>query len=881
MINRIAGSLVVLSLLSAIILFSPVARATDIDKGWLIQSSAKVPEKGDVVSTTAFKPSDWYPADMPSTVMAALVAAKVYPDPYFGMNMRSIPGVSYNIGQNFSNLPMPEDSPFRVPWWFRKEFQFEKKPGEVAWLQFDGINFRANIWLNGKRLADSKQVAGAYRTYEFNVTDFLSQGQTNALAVEIFAPEPTDLAITWVDWNPMPPDKNMGIWRGVRMRTSGPVSLRYPQVTTKLDLPSLDRAHLTVTAELHNATDRPVSAEWGFRMESSAFTDKVQLAPKETKVVTVNEEKCACLRVDKPRLWWPVQMGPQNLYDIRFQVEADRKPSDLEAIRFGIREVTSELNEQKYRVFKVNGKPVLVRGGGWAPDMMLRPSLEREIAEFKYVKDMNLNTIRFEGKTETRRFLEMCDREGILVIAGWCCCDHWEKSEKWDAEDYEVSALSLRDQLKRIRHHPSLLTWWYGSDGPPIEKAEERYLEVLKSANWPNPYQSSATAKPTTLGGETGLRMTGPYEWVPPHYWYVDTKRGGAYSFNTETSPGPAVPPVESLRLMLPREHLWPIDEYWNYHAGGGAFKTIQVFTNALNKRYGVATGLEDYARKAQMMAYEGERAMFEAYSRNKFVSTGVIQWMMNNAWPSMIWHLYDYYLRPGGGYFGTKKACEPVHIQYSYDDHSIVVVNSTLQDANGLKARVRVLNLDASEKLARDVPVDSPANTSRRIFTVPSIEGLTPTYFVHASLADAAGKTVRTNFYWLSTKPETLNEAKATWYFTPALEFADFTGISSLQRVALNVSSRAETVGEETLTRVTLENPSKSLAFFIRLKLKKGQNGDEILPVLWQDNYISLLPGEKREIAALIQTSRLGGVSPALELEGWNVNSKTQLAGR
>ncbi len=295
-------------------------------------------------------------------------------------------------------------------------------------------------------------------------------------------------------------------------------------------------------------------------------------------------------------------------------MSVDGKTSDQDVIRFGIREATSELNEKGYRVFKINGRPILVRGGGWAADMFLRPSAEREAAEIRYVKDMNLNAIRFEGKTERGRFLELCDREGIMVIAGWCCCDYWERWRQWKDNDYDVATESLRDQIRRIRNHPCLITYWYGSDGPPNARAERNYLAVLKELNWPNSAQASASARKPAVGEPTGIRMTGPYEYVPPVYWYVDKDAGGAYCFNTETSPGPAVPPIESLRQMLPSEHLWPIDEFWSYHAGGGPFKSLGIFTEALNKRLGEAKNVEDYALKAQVMAYDGERAMFEAY---------------------------------------------------------------------------------------------------------------------------------------------------------------------------------------------------------------------------------------------------------------------------
>jgi exo-1,4-beta-D-glucosaminidase len=427
--------------------------------------------------------------------------------------------------------------------------------------------------------------------------------------------------------------------------------------------------------------------------------------------------------------------------------------------------------------------------------------------------------------------------------------------------------------LKRIRNHPSILTWWNGSDNPPPAHVEQRYIDVLKACNWPNPYQSSATAKPTSLTGLTGLKMTGPYEWVPPHYWYVDVKRGGAYGFNTETSPGPAVPPIESLRRMLPADHLWPIDDFWNFHCGGGNFKTLQVFSEAISNRLGAASSAEDYARKAQLMAYEGERAMFEAYARNKYLSTGVIQWMMNNAWPSMIWHLYDYYLRPGGGYFGTKKACEPLHIQYSYDDRSVVVVNGTFQQANGLKASAKLYNVDLTEKFSKETQLDSPADSSKGVFVVPVMDNLSTTYFLRLRLEDAKGRLLSSNLYWLSSRPETLNEEKANWYVTPAKSFADFTALSSLTKATLNGNARLERHAEECSVHVSLENPTPSLAFFVRLKLTKGSGGEELLPILWQDNYISLWPGEKLEIAVRFKPAQLGNQVPALEVEGWNVD--------
>jgi exo-1,4-beta-D-glucosaminidase len=324
---------------------------------------------------------------------------------------------------------------------------------------------------------------------------------------------------------------------------------------------------------------------------------------------------------------------------------------------------------------------------------------------------------------------------------------------------------------------------------------------------------------------------------------------------------------------MLPEEHLWPIDSWWDFHSGGGSFKTIRVFTEALDKRYGKSANVEEYARKSQMMAYEGHRAMFEAYGRNKYTSTGVIQWMLNNAWPSMIWHLYDWYLRPGGSYFGSKIANEPLHVQYSYDDRSVVVVNSYYRAIPNVKVTAKVYNLEMTEKFSREATATIGEDSSTRVFTLPEIAGLTRTYFVFLTLADASGATVSRNFYWLSTTPETLDWDKSTWYYTPTKTFADFTALNNLPPADVQVSAETRHPGATT---VTVRNTGRTLAFGVHLCVKKGADGEEILPVLWEDNYFALLPGETRRISATYSAHDLGKSAPVVEADAWNMKPKT-----
>jgi exo-1,4-beta-D-glucosaminidase len=850
---------------------------------WSIQSSAQVKEKGDVLSQTVFQPRNWYPAKVPSTVAGTLVDNKVYPDPFVGMNLRMMPGCSYPIGANFSLRPMPEDSPFRVSWWYRTEFRLPAGYRDRnIWLHFDGVNFRANIWLNGKQIATADQIAGTFRLHELNIGDTARPGELNTMAVEVFPALPDDLGWTWVDWNPMPPDKNMGIFRDVYLTSSGPLTLRYPQVVTHFDLPSLENAHLTVNAEAHNATGHEVEGVLSGRIEGVRFSQRVKLGPQETRSVSFSPEKFPQLNLLHPRIWWPVHLGAQNLYGLEMEFTADGKVSDRQSTRFGIREITSRLDNQNHLVFKVNGQNVLIRGGGWASDMFLRFMPDRLRTEFQYVKDMNLNTIRLEGQLQPDYFFDLADEYGILIMGGWCCCSHWEhwqhrddykEGPVWDKEDYDIAAKSQADQIRRLRNHPSMLAWLNGSDNPPPPEVEQMYIDILKRYQWPNPFLSSATAKATSVSGATGVKMEGPYEWVPPSYWLLDKKLGGAYGFATEISPGPAVPPLESLQRMIPKEHLWPIDEYWNYHAGGGQFKNIDVFTAALNARYGPAKDLRDYAIKSQMMTYEGQRAMFEAYTGNRYTSTGVIQWMLNNAWPSLIWHLYDYYLMPAGGYFGTKKACEPIHVQYSYDDKSVVAVNTTYQPQKTLKLTAQVYDLNLAEKFSKVTEIDLAADSNFRAFSIPPINDLSATYFLKLTLQNSTGQIVSSNFYWLSTKDDVLDLKETKWYYTPVSSYADMTQLEKLPPVRLAVAGKAVRRGGEEIARVTISNPSRSLAFFVHLQIKRGSSERDVLPVVWQDNYISLLPGERREVTATYKVKDLGNAVAFLAVEGWNIS--------
>jgi len=848
-----------------------------LHRNWQIQSSCEVKAAGEQISSVGFDAKGWHKADIPATVVGALVTDKTYPDPDFGTNLKSFPGMNYSDKNLFANQDMPEGSPFRCSWWYRTEFT--PPAGELKktqWLNFLGINYRANIWVNGHKVADAADVAGTYRSYEFDVSKFLQAGKASAIAVEVFAPEKYDLGITWVDWNPTPPDKDMGIWKEVFLRSSGDVNVRDPFVASKLD-PEYKTAELTISGELRNISDEPVKGVLRAELEGIELQQPVELSGGESKVVKFAPEQFAKLKLAHPRLWWPYRMGTPHLYSAKLSFEIGKHISDVASVTFGIREVTSELTDKGHRLFKVNGRKVLVRGAAWAPDLLFRWSSERLDADLAYVRDMGMNTIRLEGRLDRDEFFEKTDQLGILVMPGWTCCDAWERWKNWTGDQNRVAAASLRDQITRLRNHPSVFVWLNGSDNPPPADVERMYLNIEKELQWPNPTVSSASEQKAAVSGDSGVKMTGPYEYVPPVYWLADSQAGGAYGYNTETSPGPAIPPRESLEKFIPKDHLWPIDDVWNYHAGGERFTTVNIFNDGLNRRYGQATSLDDYERKAQAMTYDGQRAMFEAYARNKYTSTGVIQWMLNNAWPSLIWHLYDYYLVPAGGYFGTKKACEPVHVQYSYDDNSVAVINGTYEPLKRMKVSAKTYGLDAKEMGSREATIDLGADSSTKAFDLTNPDGLTPTYFLKLELRDAAGKLVSENFYWLSTKPDVLDWAKRSdTVYTPQKEFGDLTGLNTLPKVKVTVTKTVNVSGGKPTMTVTVENKSDSVAFMVHPRLTRGKGGDDVTPVFWSDNYFSLMPGEKKAVTARFDSASLRGATPELVVEGWNVEPTT-----
>ena len=841
---------------------------------WQIQASAKAQQSGAEISSAGFATRDWYPVSGRATVMAGLLENGAYQNVFYSDNLRAV------------EEPDASGTMFAIPWWYRTEFTVAKPTQESrTLLRFNGMIPSADVWLNGQQVADHSNVAGAYPVYEFDVTRWIHEG-TNTLALRVPPAEPrTSLTLGWNDWNPAPPDNNMGPWRGVNIVRTGPVEMRVPHVTSTLTLPGLARAALTVKVDVRNLDTLAHDVQITGVAADVPLARTIHLAAGESRTVAFSPADNPRLELHEPRVWWPVGMGAHPLYTAQMVAAVDNVTSDRASATFGVRSVSAHLTPQGYQQFLINGKPVLIRGAGWAPDMFLRDDPKRMETEFGYVLNLGLNTIRNEGMLEDTRFYDLADRNGIMILAGWECCDKWDAAagtggELWNAADEKVAADSMASAARLLRNHPSVIGFLIGSDNAPPATISKMYVDSLHAEDWSLPIIAAAADQGTAETGPSGMKMAGPYTWIPPAYWYAD-KLGGAFGFDSEVSAGASIPLMDDLtRMLSPQEQeaLWKYPQARQFHASTAwsVFATIEPFDTALAKRYGEPKSLADYVEKSQLDNYDNVRAQFEAFNAHRDAanpSTGVIYWMLNNAWPSLHWHLYDYFLNPAGAYFGAKIANEPVHIQYSYDTRAVMLINLTSTVEHGLRAVIRVRNLDGSVAYERRLQdLNLAGDAARQLAMLPVLDGLSRTYFIELELASAGGESISRNVYWLSTQTDELDWAHSNWYLTPLTRYADLTPLQSLPAATSEVRATMRHEGAEDITSVTLTVPasSKAVALFQHVSIKRPAGGEPVLPILWSNNDITLWPGESLTLTAQFAASR--AEVPIVEVSGWNV---------
>ena len=818
------------------------AETLTLSKGWLVQSSEKVHSAGDVLSTPAADVAGWYEATVPSTLMGVLTTNGVEPEALTAEDYQRI-----------------DKRRFDVSWWYRTTFKVESIKPHVL-LSFDGICYRANIWLNGHLVADKNQVAGTYRQFTFDVTPYVRE--QNVLAVEVFRAQPGEPNIGFVDWNPRPADESMGIFREVKIKTCGDVSISHSSVRSRVNTETLEEAWLTIDAELTNHTGETVKGMLCGTFDGRQLTTPVTLAPHERRLVTL----AADVHYENPRLWWCHTLGSPELYDLRMEFQQGGVVTDAENVRFGIRDIKSHLTPGGYRTFTLNGRDVLLRGAGWTDDIYLRDTPERNRQQLEYVRDMNMNTVRLEGFWGTSQSLyDLCDELGLLLLAGWSC--HWEWEEYLGSpcdelyggitseENIRLISQSFADQVLWLRHHPSIIAWFVGSDRLPVPDLEWRYRDFLATCD-DRPMVVSAKQLESTISGLSGSKMEGPYDYVAPAYWYDAKAPGGAFGFNTETGVGAQLPVRESLKKML-RGPLWPVDERWNIlcTASSSEMNTLGKLNEVINARFRASKTIEEYLHRADLLSYEGTKSMFEAFRVNakphsdfqvgeRGVATGIIQWMLNSARPSIYWQLYDYYLQPNASYYAVKRANQPVQLIYDYQRRAVFAVNETLKPVT-LNAAMRLIagTTDKQEKTTLTLEPGSIV----KAFDV----SCTTDAFLFLKATDPSDNEIAVNDYFLPFESDQYDWEKTDWVTTPISRYASYRALNTLPRVTCQLTSKR---ANGQCFELTLTNPSSAVAFFQRLMVKDA-TGALVCPAYWSDNYVTLAPGESRTITCTLPT--------------------------
>lgn len=864
----------------------PAPVTVELDKGWTLAASGRLADGGPEISGADYRPAApaWHQVSrMPATVLDILQQDGTYQNLYDGTNLRDA---------------VPQDL-YLQDWWYRTTFTAPAGHSTYR-LEFPGINYRAEVWLNGELVADSAQVVGMYAAHELDVTDHLAGGP-NVLAVKVI-PERTmqdvdgvELADSWYDWinsrylglpgNSFVPDRNAGIFKPVYLNATGAVDIGAATVNTDLRLPEADSARLTVYANVRNDSARRVRGMLRATISRPGKPDisvdqTLTLGPGERREVTFDPRRFGALIVDRPDLWWPYTLGDPALYDLKLEFRHYNRVIDSSSQRFGIRTFAQHRDaDERFPgsggnfYLTVNGRDLLVRGAVYTPDLLFRDDPGREAATLDYVRDLGLNMLRLEAKIPGERFFERADELGIPLMVGWMCCNQWEKWEQWDDEDRAVARASLSSQAQMLRAHPSVAVWANASDGIPPEPLRSQYRAVLRDLHWQNAVVDTVSAR--AREDWDGIHMAGPYSWRPPSYWFAG-RYPATRGATAEQGDNEHIPPYASLRKFIPPDALWPIDDTWFFHAGSdprnAALTSVQ---RAVNRRYGPSAGAEEFARKAQLAHYESTRAQFEAFAAQGWAEHKMtVYWMLNSHWPSFFAHIFDWYLRPGGAYYGAKTGLRPLSVvfdAYATGDHSradVTVVNQSAAEVTGLKARVRVYDVAGrvrDDRSATGITVGS--GEARTAFTLPRVARDSPVFFVRCELVGADGVVIAENVYWQSQRPDDAGDPAADGPFeTRQVGWADMTALNRMAKVPLQVSAE-RTGGGGVIVR--LRNPTGRIAFFERAEILAARDGDEILPIRYSDNYVTVFPGEIVEVHGTIPD---GGPRPEwVRVSGYN----------
>jgi len=882
-------------------------------KRWSLAEAPKVVDAETALSKAGYDAKSWYAATVPGTVLTTLVDRGVYPDPDYGLNNAAIP-----------------ESLNKQDYWYRSEFVAPAgQEGRHQQLVFKGINYAAEVWLNGEKLG---QLKGAFTRGQFDVTGKLKPGAANVVAVRISPPPhpglaheesltagvgenggmqaldgPTFIASEGWDWIPSVRDRNAGLWQDVVLRSTGPVRIGDSHVVTTLPKADNSVAEVEIAVPVENLTDAPVQATVRAAFDTVAVEKTVTVTPGQAQVVFTPAD-FPQLSINNPKLWWPNGYGAQTLYGLRLLASVDGKVSDQKDSRIGLRQMTYELSLMDthgelrrvevdyakarqlgqditdgshegirkvtdgwatsltkvgetspavrdvpdagltpYLVIKVNGVKIAARGGNWGTDdWRKRVSRERLEPYFRLHKDAHLNVIRnWVGQNTEDVFYDLADEYGLLVLN-----DFWASTQDFQLEPQDVPLFlkNAADVISRYRNHPSIALWFGRNEGVPqpiLNEGLEALVHDLDGTRW---YTGSSN--------RVNLQNSGPYNYREPETYFTEHAKGFSVEVGT-----PSFPTLEAFEAAVPAPDRWPISDVWAYHdwhpTGNGDTKT---FLDAMAAKLGPATNLEDFERKAQLMNYETHRAIFEGMNQELWTkSSGRLLWMTQPAWPSTMWQILSHDYDTHAAYYGTQKAAEPVHVQMSLADHRLAVVNNGLAPISGAALRARVVGLDGKPLAERTWRIDAPANGVALGETLdlsgPLAQGAV---VVRLDLTAADSAPLSSNLYWVAKDAE--GERK----------------LSAMAAQAVSITAADAKAGAETVVTVTLVNTGVAPALNGKLTLLDAK-GARILPAYYADNYVSLLPGERRTVEIRYPGDARAGAR--VELRGWNlVPAKTEV---
>ena len=842
---------------------------------WTLQRASEVNATGEAIAQANFDDSAWIPATVPGTILSSYVNIGAVPDP--------------NVADNQLQI---SESFFYSDFWYRHKFQVEQK-AERMFLDFSGINWKAIIFLNGKQVGS---IDGAFIRGKFDVTDVVKQGE-NVLAVKIIknahpgivkeqtawspdynggvlgADNPTFHASIGWDWIPTIRGRNNGIWNDVYLTYSGSVTIEDPFVQTDLPLPSVDCADIYAEATLKNHTDKAVKGTLNFTMQDGKQQVQeqmeVELAPNEEKLV-----KFPNARLDNPELWWPVGYGEQHLYDSKFTFTVNNQESDSKSLKTGVRELLfvdepyvqaggvlrgkEQFKDPKRLTVYINGKRIVGFGGNWG---MAESNLNYRGREYdaavKYHADMHFTIIRdWVGMIGDEEFYEACDKYGVLIWQDFWLANPYDGPNPYYEDMFMQNA---RDYVKRIRNHAAITIYVGRNEGFPPATLDGQLRDLVAELH-PGLHYISHSADGVVSG-------EGPYEALEPIEYF---RNYGHDRFHSERGM-PNVMTYESMKMAFGEENLEPVSTLatpnsiyglHDYALGGSSGPSAQkteTFNKMIANMFDKPKNAEEFAEWAQWVNYNGYRAMFEGRGEHR---RGLLLWMSHPAWPSMVWQTYDYYLNPTGAYFGSKKACEPIHIQWNPVRDDIEVVNYYAGDFAGVTAKTQLISQNGSVVWEKEVPFDIKNDETVAVLPLEEPAALSNTYFIKLTLKQG-DKLLSDNFY------------------VRGKESGNYKSLLEMPYIQLTNDIKIVKEGDEWILSGTLKNESETPALMIRLAVKGDKTACVMAPVLYNENYFALMPGESKDIHITLAHADTQGERPTLEISGFNVTTDKTKVGK